>query len=66
LTAMIACDVGHIQSLRRRYHWAQSTKAPQMLVLALFAAAFAPFGFMLGRSIARRNLRPIAPMRRLG
>ena len=37
-----------------------------MLFLTLFAAAFAPFGFLLGRSIAQRSLRPIAPMRRLG
>jgi hypothetical protein len=37
-----------------------------MFYLALIAAAFTPFGFAFGRSVARRSVRPIAPLRRLG
>jgi hypothetical protein len=64
--AVLACEVDHIQSRGLPYRWAQSTKATHMVYLTLMAAAFAPFGFMLGRSIAQRSFRSIAPMRRLG
>jgi len=35
-----------------------------MFYLTLLVAAFAPFGFALGRAIGHRACRPIAPMRR--
>jgi hypothetical protein len=62
----IACEVDHIQNGVLRYRWAQSTKATPMFYLTLLALAFAPFGFAFGRTMAQRNLRPIAPMRRPG